>query len=161
MQFTNIFIKRFFSRFTPEPNTGCWLWCGPPDKDGYGRITLFNKTLKAHRVSFIIHNKDENIDNHLICHKCDTRSCVNPSHLYKGTYSDNIKDRDFRKRGVFKRGEKHYASKISDKTRLEIFTCFESGMSISKIAKKFKTSYKIAYSAVHKKHIWCKNNVTT
>lgn len=32
-------------------------------------------------------------DGLLILHKCDIRQCVNPSHLFLGTYQDNMDDK--------------------------------------------------------------------
>jgi hypothetical protein len=31
-------IERFEERSIPEPNSGCHLWMGAVDKDGYGQL---------------------------------------------------------------------------------------------------------------------------
>ena len=33
-------------------NTGCWHYLGKPGKDGYGKIKIKGKTLRAHRVYY-------------------------------------------------------------------------------------------------------------
>lgn len=84
-------------RSIPEPNTGCILWTGCSDKDGYGIIGIKKNYFRAHRVSYSLSYGE--IPNGLfVCHKCDTPSCINPNHLYLGTNSDNQKDVVKRKR---------------------------------------------------------------
>lgn len=51
----------------------------------------------AHRVSFEAYKGDAS--GLFVCHKCDTPGCVNPSHLFLGTQSDNIKDMYSKGRG--------------------------------------------------------------
>ncbi len=59
---------------------------------GYGRIRHGNDTL-AHRLAWKIYH-GEIATGLCVLHKCDTPSCVNPAHLFLGTYSDNIADMD-------------------------------------------------------------------
>lgn len=66
---------------------GCWEWAGAKTDNGYGAYMRY----RAHRYSFILFNGDIT-DGLLVLHKCDNPPCVNPSHLFLGTQSDNIKD---------------------------------------------------------------------
>lgn len=75
----------------PEPNSGCWLWLGSIKKNGYGNMAFGGSFTQAHRVSYMAF-KGEIPSGFVICHSCDNPSCVNPDHLWHGTYSDNMKD---------------------------------------------------------------------
>lgn len=77
----------FMERVEYDTNGGCWLWTGQEAHNGYG---VFKKK-RAHRVSYEMHNGPIPKDL-VICHKCDTPACVNPSHLFAGSVKDNIQD---------------------------------------------------------------------
>lgn len=84
-------MERFESHFTPEPNSGCWLWFGAANKKGYGNFFFEDKFYRAHRWIYEQINGpvSATLD---MCHKCDNPSCVNPDHLFPGTRSDNMQD---------------------------------------------------------------------
>lgn len=82
---------RFRSKYRVDKDTGCWNWNRPHPDHGYGQFNLDGKTLRAHRVSWIIHNGTIP-DGLCVLHKCDNPRCVNPSHLFLGTHSDNMID---------------------------------------------------------------------
>lgn len=70
---------------------GCWELMGSVTKDGYGRIYYNGQNLHAHRVSAMLY-LGLDLDSSLqVNHKCETKRCFNPEHLYIGTQSDNIK----------------------------------------------------------------------
>lgn len=72
----------------------CWIWVGAQNKDGYGQFRFTNETL-AHRISFQLINGNIS-KKKLVCHSCDNRSCVNPSHLYVGTQFNNMFDKQIK-----------------------------------------------------------------
>src|SRR5690242_5427979 len=82
-------IDRFWDFVFPEPNSGCWLWGGPQNGHGYGRLYDGKKAVAAHRLSLSIHGIHLQFDD-VVCHRCNTPCCVNPSHLYVGTQKDNM-----------------------------------------------------------------------
>lgn len=85
-------LEKFFKNISNENHiNNCWIWTANKDKDGYG-IIYVNKNVRSHRYSWILHN-GKIPDKRMICHKCDTPSCVNPKHLYAGTHADNADDR--------------------------------------------------------------------
>ena len=95
---------------------GCWDFKGKTTSDGYFEIKIGGrispKILKAHRVSWMIHNGDIP-DRLCVLHKCDNRICTNPEHLFLGTNADNVSDREQKSRGNQLKGEDHNKSVLT------------------------------------------------
>lgn len=87
-------VKRFFMSFTKGKKDECWEWEKGRNRYGffYARKSGWSKTLLAHRVAWVIEHDSSIPDGMLICHTCDNKLCVNPSHLYLGTWHDNNGD---------------------------------------------------------------------
>jgi len=73
------------NRYEVNEVTGCWLWLGYTDKNGYARVNSQN----AHRVFFVEHVGPVP-DGFDVDHLCKRRDCVNPAHLESVTEQENI-----------------------------------------------------------------------
>lgn len=87
----NELLKNWDRNTMPEPNTGCLLWVGWANQDGYG---VTQKNLKCLMVTRVLwENSHGPIPKGMvICHSCDTPACVNLNHLFLGTQKDNVLD---------------------------------------------------------------------
>lgn len=95
--------------------TGCHLWKLRLDRGGYAIIkrvhwAKYYNVRMAHQLSYILAYGEYDRDL-LICHKCNIRHCVNPKHLYAGTYKSNAQDRS---RALSQSGSKNPASKLDE-----------------------------------------------
>jgi len=92
---------RFWMRV--KKTDSCWLWTGGTKPNGYPYVTFENRKIYAHRVSWFLHHGYHS--KLLICHTCDVRTCVNPSHLFEGTHKDNFDDMVSKGRGFWQKGK--------------------------------------------------------
>ena len=121
--------ERFYRYVMPEPMTGCWLWIGAGNENGYGLFGIpsdtrnasrrFWKLIKAHRYSYQLHKGEipEGMD---LDHLCRLRCCVNPNHLEAVTRKENLN----RGMGVLRYGKITHCPKgheyTEDNTRIEV-----------------------------------------
>lgn len=92
-------IDQIMRNSEPVPESGCWIWTAAVDRCGYGKVTVNNAKVRAHRVSYEIFNGPIISGGHVL-HTCDVRCCVNPAHLYVGTNLQNMRDKVSRKRAA-------------------------------------------------------------
>lgn len=134
-------LEKFWSKVVSKSTDECWEWNGSKEKQGYGILNLriTGKYLKAHRASWEIHFGE--IPNNLcVCHKCDNRSCVNPSHLFLGIHQENMADMTVKKRYKNTKGELNGRSKLTKEQVVEILNMKNKGISQQKIANYYNVS---------------------
>lgn len=122
---TPTLAERFFAQVSPEPTSGCWLWTGTANADGYGAIKLRRKALKAHRVSWLLHFGDPK--ERQVLHRCDNPSCVNPDHLWLGTHLENMRDKVRKGRSSSMHGASNPRARLTAEQVLELRALYATG----------------------------------
>ena len=108
----------------------------PLSSRGYGSFGVNGKTTAAHRYSYQIHT-GQIPKGFVICHTCDTPSCVNPDHLWAGTQSENMKD-------MFNKNRQGTSNRRKDACKKgHSFEEFEPLVYIKRQGRQFGKEYRI------------------
>lgn len=146
--------ERFWHHVSPGAPEECWLWRGATMRNGYGQMSVGAHTPGAHRVSWEIHFGPIP-DGMFVCHRCDTRNCVNPHHLFLGTHSDNMRDMAEKGRATQRpiplRGEDSPHAKFKNQDILLIREMAAQGIVQRVIAEQFGTSQQVIANIVNRR----------
>ncbi len=130
----------FWSKVHIRGNNSCWEWIGCKDIKGYGRVKYHRKVVAAHRIAYKLFFGSIP-SNMQVLHKCDNRVCCNPSHLYLGTNSDNVRDKVARNRQYRPAGLLNNHVKLSISNISEIRELYKIGKhSYRALAKRFNVT---------------------
>ena len=149
--------ERFFRQIEYEPNSGCWLWSGTL-RHGYGSLKIGNDVFSAHRFSWeMLHGPIPEYDSyHGLCvlHRCDTRPCCNPEHLYLGTPLQNARDAVDRNRLRPRLGERNHAAILTSEQVTQIRKMLaEKRLTQTQIGREFGVS-QATISVINTRKIW-------
>lgn len=144
----------FDDAYAPEPNTGCWLWVRSLNSNGYGQLSRNGKQHQAHRYSWALHNGPIPAGLY-VCHRCDTRACVNPEHLFLGTALDNMQDmkRKGRERHPGRKGEANPEAKLNAASVLAIRAALASGERPVSLAAQYGVTTSLV-SHIKRRTVW-------
>lgn len=144
---------KWWSDRTVINENGCWIWTktkwGKPLV--YGHPYLDGKRWLAHRLSWHFHIGPIPVGMQ-VCHKCDVPLCVNPSHLFLGTISDNIKDCKSKGRNAF--GERQHLSKLTVNAVKQIRSEHVPGdkdLGVNGLARRYGVAHGIISSVIRRK----------
>jgi hypothetical protein len=97
-------INRFWTKVNITSEDECWNWIGH-SKTPQGSGVAYNGDIatSASRVAYEF-TFGKIFNGLYVLHKCDNNLCCNPKHLYLGTQSQNMCDRESRYKGLSKFG---------------------------------------------------------
>lgn len=123
------FVNHFWARVKIGGPDECWPWSGYCDYGGYGALrTAVRKTMKSHRIAWIVKNQKAIPEGLDILHSCiASRSCCNPSHLRPGTDLENVDEARKQGRLVKAKGEDHWKHKMTAESVLKMRELHEAG----------------------------------
>src|SRR5438876_1199434 len=121
--------------------TPCVLWTRSQNGHGYGKLSLGGRIVAAHRAVY-----EERIGpipaGLMVLHHCDTRSCINPAHLFLGTARDNAMDAVAKGRWKSNppKGERSPNAKVTAREVLAIRERHRNGESFASLARDYGIS---------------------
>lgn len=128
-----------FEKLGPDD---CWPWTRYRGTDGYGTywIPELRKKIGAHRYAYILkHGKIPK--GKQVCHHCDNPPCVNPDHLFLGTFMDNMKDMRRKRRHFVPKsnniGSLHGMSILTEEKVINMLHLRASGRRLQDLADEF------------------------
>lgn len=129
-------IERFWSKVARgQGPDDCWEWTACVVR-GYGQFHAGNGRgmVMAHRFSYEM-SSGPIPTGLLVCHHCDNRICVRPSHLFLGTHKDNYEDA--RRKDRHSAGERNGFSKLTERDVDEIHRLLGLGLAKAEIGRRF------------------------
>jgi hypothetical protein len=125
---TDSTISSFWDQVALPNETGCLLWTGSRNSNGYGRLSIRGRWVGAHRISLILADgppADKTLEAAhapVICHR---RDCVAALHLRWATRKEQSEDK--RRDGTSLNGEQHGQAKLTAAQVREIRTRYAAG----------------------------------
>jgi hypothetical protein len=134
---------------TKDPMSGCWLWEGTL-RNGYGVMRTHPGKSYAHRLAYETY-VGPIPDGLEVCHRCDVKCCINPSHLFIGTHHDNMIDawrKGIVKQPPIQTGVNHHQAKLSEDNVRLIRKQAASGKTQRELAAQFKITQSSVWAIV-------------
>ena len=140
--------ESFWLKVDRNSKEDCWEWKGSLNR-GYGQFWVGHTFIGAHKYSYELHfGKIEN--GLLVCHRCDNRKCVNPNHLFLGTYQDNENDKVSKNRQAKGKkngqsGTRNWKNKLSELDVIEIRKKLEDKTPYKVLSQKYGVTEGMIY----------------
>ncbi len=136
---------RFWAKVNKLGDDDCWEWTAHTNTNGYGQFSsqTFGKqpNILSHVYSWKLHYGSPPPVGMCVCHTCDNRICINPSHLFLGTKKDNTQDMMNKNRHA--RGHDNNQSNLTDQDIINIRNSYPG-----KTYKELGKLYEVAGSTI-------------
>lgn len=141
-------LHRIYKQSAPMGD--CWLFMGYR-RNGYGTTSVRDAPVYVHQFVWSVAHAG-GAPPPVVRHRCDVRTCWNPSHLLAGTQADNVRDAVERKRNVLPpvlAGEANCKATLSDDQVREVRRRVAAGATQREVATAFNCSQSTVYRLVH------------
>jgi len=128
----------------------CWIWTGARTRNGYGTCEYLGRTAYIHRLTHeaLIGPIPDGLG---VLHRCDTKACARPEHLWTGTQAENIAD--MVSKGRQARGEANKRAKLTTPQVLGIRALHALGAAhMAALAGEFGVAAETIRAIVLRKH---------
>lgn len=137
---------RFYEK-TSRAESGCLLWTAGVSNHGYGKFLLGGKTIPAHRAAWILEHGEVLSPDQFLLHSdlCESRLCVEITHLRVGTHEENMADRKASGRYNTSRGANNPRARFTDDDIARMRVMISRGMDYREIAEAFECTRPYVY----------------
>ena len=130
--------KRILDRSADDPETGCRNWLLAKNRKGYGVFKIDKRPMNASRAAYVAFVGPVPAGM-CVCHRCDNPACVNPAHLWIGSYKDNWAD--CRSKGRETKGTANGQAKLTEADVAAIRAAVRDGETQESIAARFNITH--------------------
>jgi len=143
------YIERFDELWSEDSATGCRLWIGPRNENGYGRIWNGERHILTHREVWA-RAKGPIPAGMCVLHSCDCPPCGRLDHLFLGTLADNAADRNAKGRQARQWGEANGSATITELEVMGIRRAYaRGGVTQNELAEMFGVGKNVVANAVN------------
>lgn len=146
--------RRFWSKVDVRRPGECWPWEGATQRRNYGAFwdSARGALVSAHRKAWELEHGLAVPDDLVVMHRCDSPSCVNPSHLVLGSQGDNVRDCVKKGRGNRPRGNAHHRGpRLKAEQVASMRVDREDGATLSELARKYGVTVSTASDIINRK----------